>query len=292
MAPAKIFTLIKAAVFTIFVFLPLLVINLMQAAVWIFSPLFPAFSDRATYFFADNYWSFVVWVMERVEKIRLDISYEPGPFPVGEKVLMTANHQSHVDSILLLAFAKRQGALGALKFFVKDELKYVPGPGWGMYFLGCIFLKRNWQEDGKGLDATFARYKRSIYPVWIHIFTEGTRRTPEKQAQATQYSLSKRPTPLTRVLWPRTKGFVATIQGMGEHIDAVYDLTIIYDAEIPTLWDVFKGELKGVRIIAKRTPRADLPKDPSALGEWLVDRFYEKEVALAPARPLDPALSN
>lgn len=276
------YTFVKAVAFSILIFVPLLFVNLLQAAVFVVAPLFPAFGDRASYFFADSYWSFVVWVMEKVQKIALDISYEPGPFPKGEKVVMTANHQSHVDSILLLAFAKRHGALGALKFFVKDELKYVPGPGWGMYFLGCVFLKRNWQDDAKGLLPTFERYKRSAYPVWIHIFTEGTRRTAEKQAQATQYSLEKRHRPLTRVLWPRTKGFVATLQGMEPHVDAVYDLTIIYPgSEIPTLWDVFMGELKEVKIIAKRTPAAELPRDARALSEWLVDGFYQKDLILA-----------
>lgn len=279
---------VRAVLFSIFIFLPLLVINVMQAAVWLVTPLFPAFGDRASYFFADSYWSFVVWVMERVQKIELDIRYEPGPFPPGEKVLMSANHQSHVDSILLLAFAKRQKALGALKFFVKDELKYVPGPGWGMYFLGCVFLKRNWQDDAAGLRETFARYKRSAYPVWIHIFTEGTRRTPAKQALATKYALEKRQKPLTRVLWPRTKGFVATLQGMGQDIDAVYDLTIIYPtAAIPTLWDVFMGELKEVKIIARRTPARELPEDPGALSEWLVDSYYQKEETMQEA--LGPA---
>lgn len=45
--------------------------------------------------------------------------------------------------------------LGDMKWMVKDIIKYVPGVGWGMLFLDCIFVKRDWTTDKESIRKTF-----------------------------------------------------------------------------------------------------------------------------------------
>ena len=75
-----------------------------------------------------------------------------------------------------------------MKWFVKDILKWIPGPGWGMVMIDCIFLKRNWARDKQDVLDLFSKFKRDDIPVFLVSFLEGTRATPEKLAQSQQYA--------------------------------------------------------------------------------------------------------
>ena len=271
----------KAIVLALVAFIPLFLINLPQGILWLTRPFVPAIADWSGRFFADRYWSYVVWLLQKVYKLRFDIECHPEHIPEGETVVLIANHQSYVDPLVLLTIARRFKAIGDLRFFVKDELKYVPGPGWGMYFIDCIFLKRNWQQDAGNMQKFFDRYKAKKYPTWIHIFPEGTRRTPKKQEATAAYAKEKGREPLEHVLWPRTKGFTATLEGMGSHIKAVYDLTIIYpENKAPGLWGVFLGNFRHIKVKMTRYPIEALPATAEARSRWMVDLFYRKDALL------------
>ena len=82
-------------------------------------------------------------------------------------------------------------------------------------------------------------------------------------------------------LVPRTKGFVASIHGLHEHVDAVYDITIGYTGEKPSLVDCFAVNVPKVNIHVRRFPIADLPVgDDEALNQWVFDRYREKDELL------------
>lgn len=277
----KIWVWFKAIVLAVVVFVPLFLINIPQAILWMMRPISPAIADWSGRFFADTYWSYIVWMLEKVPKLKVDIHYHPRQFPIGENVVIIANHQSYVDPLVMLVIASRQKAVGDLRFFAKEQLKFVPGPGWGMLFIDCIFLKRNWQQDASNMQKYFDRYKKKKYPTWIHIFAEGTRRTPAKQDATIAYAREKGREPMHKVLWPRTKGLIATLEGMGSHLDAIYDVTIVYPGnKIPTLWDIFLGKCKAIDVHMHRYQLKDLPKTSEQRTQWVVDRFYEKDKML------------
>lgn len=281
----KIWVWTKAIVLAVVVFVPLFMINLPQALFWLVSPLVPGLRDWSARFFAGTYWSYIVWMLEKVPQLRVEIRSRPEKFPLGENAVMIANHQSYVDPLVLLVIAYRLKAVGDLRFFVKEQLKYVPGPGWGMFFLDCIFLKRNWQQDASNMQKYFDRYKKKKYPTLIHIFAEGTRRTPAKQEATIAYAREKGRDAMTEVLWPRTKGLIATLDGMGSHLDALYDVTIIYPGhKIPTLWDVFLGEFRHIEVQMERYSLKELPVEAEDRTRWVVDRFYEKDRLLRQRR--------
>ena len=72
-----------------------------------------------------------------------------------ENALVIVNHQTMTDVQVLFLLARKAGRLGDLKWFVKDSLKYAPGFGWGMTFLDCLFVKRDWTADRAHIDQVF-----------------------------------------------------------------------------------------------------------------------------------------
>jgi 1-acyl-sn-glycerol-3-phosphate acyltransferase len=200
--------------------------------------------------------------------------------PPRESAVVVANHQQMPDITFLMFLARAKGRLGDMKWLVKDPIKYVPGVGWGMWFIDCVFLKRNWAEDKESIDATFARIMRDRVPLWLMSFPEGTRFTPAKAEKSRAHALKTGLTPLRHLLLPRTKGFAASVQGLLGHIDAVYDITIGYEDGVPTLSQYVRGFARKAHLHVRRYPAAELPTGSEELSRWLHERYREKDELL------------
>ncbi|MCA9548494.1 MAG: acyltransferase [Myxococcales bacterium] len=251
------------------------VLNPIQMASLLVYPISPALARRANRWCARSIWG--MWVLMAEVWLGIDVTLRGDPLPRRENALVLPNHQTMADVLLLICLAWRCGRLGDLKWFVKDIVKYVPGPGWGMWLLDCIFLKRDWMRDKQGILRLFAKYKEHQIPIFLVSFLEGTRRTPEKLADSQAYAKERGIEVPTHTLVPRTKGFVATMLGLRSHLDAVYDVTLGYPDYTPSLANCFAGEVKRVEIHVRRYPVAELPTDDEALSEWVFARFREKD---------------
>jgi 1-acyl-sn-glycerol-3-phosphate acyltransferase len=212
---------------------------------------------------------------------KIDVQITGDTLPHGENVLVVANHQSMTDITTLFRLARQKGRLGDLKWLVKDLLKYVPGVGWGLFFLDSIFLKRDWKTDRAYLEKTLAKYSREKIPIWTISFVEGTRVRPHKIEAGQAYARENNLPVLDHLLLPRTKGFTAIVHGLRAHLDAVYDTTIGYESGIPSLWQWAKGYVHRVHVHVVRHPMDSLPEDETALVEWLRARYVEKDQRLA-----------
>jgi 1-acyl-sn-glycerol-3-phosphate acyltransferase len=227
---------------------------------------------------AGRFWGWCVEVSERLHGI--GVVYSGDDIPPGEKAIVVANHQQMPDITFLMFLARDKGRLADMKWMLKDVIKYVPGIGWGMLFFENLFVKRNWTADQAAIDRTFAGIKRNDVPLWLMMFVEGTRATPEKLEQSRRYAESKGLPPTEHVLLPRTKGFVASVQALREHLDAVYDVTIGYPEGVPDLWQYARGLARRAHLHLRRWPIATLPADDAALADWLQARFSEKDELL------------
>ena len=107
--------------------------------------------------------------------------------PAGENALVIVNHQTMTDVQVLFLLARKAGRLGDLKWFVKDSLKYAPGFGWGMTFLDCLFVKRDWTADAP-TSTGVRRVVSARVPLWLISFSEGTRLSADKLARARRYA--------------------------------------------------------------------------------------------------------
>ena len=200
-----------------------------------------------------------------------------GDAPLAENAIVMANHQTMVDINMLWIFAGLSGTIGWMKWFLKDQLKYLPGIGWGVVFLNGLFVKRDWAKDKDSIKATFQKYIYGRVPVWIMIFPEGTRLKPEKIEQSKRAARKRGLPEMNRVMLPRPKGIHATLVGLDGYLSAFYDITIDYHGPAPKIVSFFTRGGYHVTLHSKRYPLSDVPQEESKLSMWLVQRFVEKE---------------
>ncbi len=257
----------------------LVVINLFQTStllVWLFSRKLFWFLNRCC---AAFWWGLVVFWFEKLYGMK--VVFTGDNVPSGENVVLIANHQGITDVPAIMSFGLRKRRLGDLKWFVKDIIKYVPGPGWGMLFLGCIYVKRNWFADKGRIYKIFDRFRRSKIPFWIISFVEGTRITSEKLKRSQKFARAKGLSIPRHVMIPKAKGFAASVTALREEIDAVYDVTIGYPQGIPLAWQIVQGEVKEIHVHVDRVDITELPTEESELTHWLQKRFEMKDRLLA-----------
>eukprot|EP00729_Bicosta_minor_P010509 gene10509-14490_t len=229
-----------------------------------------------------------------------------------ENALCIMNHQCTTDWFLMDLLGDFVGAVGRVRFVLKSGLRMLPWYGWYFEQHGGIFVSKKWAKDKEHIVKTLRSASAKEIPTWLVIFPEGTRFTPgdpEKNLRRRESaradnsrrsaSLSTtegggtavvpRDSPdLTEVLCPRVKGFAACVEGLEGHADAVYDMTVAYSvdgsflrpANNPCMEAMMDGEYTQVHIHLKRHDAAVLPNDPVAVGNWLVDRFVEKDKLL------------
>ncbi|MBI5544560.1 MAG: acyltransferase [Deltaproteobacteria bacterium] len=280
--PAKRSTRVAALARTVpatgFLFGSLLAFNAAQTASLVMRPLSRRTFRRFNRWAADTWWGWSVEATKILYGTRLEASGDV--IPERENAIVLVNHQQMADIPFLLAFARSKGRLGDVKWFAKKSIMYVPGVGWGMWFLDCPFLDRDWTRDQASIGRTFGHLLRDDVPLWLVSFPEGTRLTPQKLEAGRDYAARQGIAPLRHLLLPRTKGFVASVHGLRSHITAVYDLTLGYERGVPTLWQYMKGYSRRAHLHARRYPIETLPVDDAGLAEWLLARFREKDELL------------
>lgn len=256
----------------------LLIANFLQILSLIFWPFSKTLFRKINLLIAGHWWSSFVEFGLRWGQIRVTITGDSVPFK--ENAIVIANHQCMADILLILVLAKDKKRIQDLKFFAKKVIKYVPGVGWGMQFLDCVFLDRDWSKDHKHIQKTFQKFNQWPIDFWLTSFPEGTRLTPQK-LQKSQTLQKKRKQPITHhVLAPRIKGFTSTIHGIRNKTAAVYDLTLIYKKGPPPLSQLLSLKGTEARIHVKRYPIHELPHSEHELAQWLSQRFFDKEALL------------
>jgi 1-acyl-sn-glycerol-3-phosphate acyltransferase len=179
--------------------------------------------------------------MNLVRDTRWDVEGVQG-MDMRHSYLVTSNHQSWVDILVLQYLLNRRMPL--LKFFLKQELIWVPVIGLCWWALEFPFMKRYSKEylakypEKRGQDLATtrkacARYKSN--PVSVFNFLEGTRLTPQKHAQ--------QQSPFQYLLKPKAGGIAFVLDAMGEQLDAIVNVTIHYPGGNPGFWDLLCGRV-------------------------------------------------
>ncbi len=263
---------------SIVLFPSVIVCNALQMTSLLVKPFSPRLFRRINRNIADTWWR---WCDLWAEKINgTEIIFSGDELPLEENAIVILNHQALVDIPVAFRLARMKGRLGDMKWFVKDVLKYVPGIGWGMLFLDCLFLKRNWLKDQGSITRVFSNLTKFEVPCWIMSFVEGTRFSPKKIKASQEYAAKNGYQVMNHVQMPRTKGFVATATSLGNLVPAVYDFTIGYFGKVPTMIEWIRGDVQKAALHMRRFELKDLPKTEKELSDWLRQIFVEKDQLL------------
>ncbi len=203
--------------------------------------------------------------------------------------LIACNHQAWADiPILQEVFLRR---IPFIKFFLKQELIWVPVLGLAWWALDFPFMKRYSRKfleahpelRGKDLETTRKACERFRYnPVTVLNFLEGTRFTPHKH--------SRQNSPYQHLLKPKAGGIAFTIGAMGEKFTSMLDVTIFYPGGAPNFWRYMCGDLDRVVVVVREKPiperflKGDYMGDDAFRREfqqWIDSLWREKDLLLA-----------
>jgi len=85
--------------------------------------------------------------------------------PHDESAIVVSNHVEWCDFYMIQALAQRSGMLGRCRWFAKQQLKWVPFLGWGLWAMGMPLVSRNWTEDKREMDRVFHGVTVQKWPV-------------------------------------------------------------------------------------------------------------------------------
>ena len=162
--------------------------------------------------------------------------------PYAGWYLVNCNHQSWADIFVLQHLL--HGRVPMLKFFLKQELIYVPVIGLAWWALDFPFMRRASRKElaknpelaASDMLATRRACERFRgIPVSIMNFVEGTRFTPAKHARQNA--------PYRHLLRPKAGGVAFVLEAMGDALHAVVDVTIAYPAGTPTMAELLSGRI-------------------------------------------------
>lgn len=194
----------------------------------------------------------------------------PDDIHTNGKYLLVSNHQSWVDTSIVQYIGEKR--LPLTRFFTKFELIYIPIVGQAFYFLDFPMMRRHSKEAVaknpalKGKDIEEAKRACALLkdkPFTLLNYLEGTRFTKAKQAQ--------QKSPYTHLLKPRAGGLSLAISALGEDIDGILDMTIVYPDGVPSYGDLWKGNIKRLGVDLRYI---DIP---DALFESIKQGGYEDD---------------
>jgi 1-acyl-sn-glycerol-3-phosphate acyltransferase len=215
-----------------------------------------------------------VWDVTGVE----DLQYE-------DWYLVNCNHRSWVDIFVLQHVLNRRIPL--LKFFLKQQLIYVPVIGLAWWALDFPFMRRHSKAALRAhpelrlqdRDTTRrACEKFALVPTSVMNFAEGTRFSPQKhRAQGSPYR---------HLLKPKAGALALAMNAMGAKFHSLLDVTIVYPDGTPTFWQFLCGRTRRVIVHVQRLPippefcTGDYGEDSafrSSLHQWLARQWEEKD---------------
>lgn len=219
----------------------------------------------------------IEWDVEGLEGLRQDDWY-----------VVSANHQSWVDIVVLQRVFNRR--IPFLKFFIKQQLIWVPVLGGAWWALDFPFMKRHSaaylarhpearDEDWETTRRRCARFRNT--PTTILNFLEGTRFRPEKHA--------RQRSPYRNLLRPKSGGLAAVLEVLAGRLRTLVDVTIVYPDGRSTFLDLFLGRIRRVivRVRQLRIPAellgGDYRHDPvfrAATKAWVNQIWTDKDAQI------------
>ena len=186
--------------------------------------------------------------------------------------LLIANHRNAIDIPGLQRIFNHR--IPPLKFFIKQELLWIPFLGQAFWALDFPvmkrytpeFLKRHPERRGKDLETTRkACQKLKNAPFSVINFLEGTRFNADKHQQ--------QKSPYRYLLNPRFGTSAIVLSTLEEFLTSILDVTIVYPGhQSVSLWDLVCGRVSNVVIHVR-----EIPVPQGKLKPWVRELWEEKD---------------
>ena len=242
-------SLLLIALSTLFWFIPLILLAFIKLLVPIHGVR--ALCTRLLIEIATLWIGFNNRLLDAMNRIEWDVSGLDQLRP-DDWYLVTCNHQSWADILVVQKVLHRRTPM--LKFFLKQQLIWVPVIGVAWWALDFPFMKRYSKAElektpslkGKDLETTRkACEKFAYFPTSVMNFFEGTRFDAQKHA--------KQGSPYKHLLKPKAGGAAFTLNAMSGHLRNLLDVTIIYPPGTPrSLMAFLGGAMDEVEIVVQQ----------------------------------------
>jgi 1-acyl-sn-glycerol-3-phosphate acyltransferase len=208
------------------------------------------------------------WLIDHVlPNTQWDISIDPElELNMQGRYLMTCNHQSWVDTTVNQYFGLTRMPL--TRFFTKWELIFIPFVGQAFKILGFPMMKRHTKAEiaknpelkTRDMDEARKACEQLLsQPFTLLNYLEGTRYTQEKHDQ--QKSAYQ------NLLNPKAGGLALALNILGDQIDALVDMTIVYPDGVPGYGEFWLGEVPRIAVNLRKI----------SIPEWVLGGNYEDD---------------
>ncbi len=219
------------------------------------------------------------------QKIRIEAMPE---LSKDQWYLVVANHQSTADIPIIQAVFNKK--IPFLKFFLKQQLIWVPFLGLAWWALDFPFMKRysrsflekNPHLRGKDMEQTQRSCdKFKHFPTSVINFIEGTRFTQEKH--------QRQQSPYKHLLKPKAGGIGYVMGSMGQQMQQLLLVTVAYKNKVPTVWGYLSGDFQEAVVTCEKIviPYTLLNKNyqtddkfKTELFKWSETLWYKQDLKL------------
>ena len=224
--------------------------------------------DEANIQITNSWLSVNNWLIDHVlPNTQWDISIDENlQLSMQGRYLMTCNHQSWVDTTVNQYFGLTRMPL--TRFFTKWELIFIPFVGQAFKILGFPMMKRHSKaqiakkpelKDRDMEEARKACQQLLTQPFTLLNYLEGTRFTQEKHDQ--------QQSPYQHLLKPKAGGLALALNILGDQIDALVDMTIVYPDGVPGYSEFWLGEVPRIAVNLRKIH----------IPDWVLGGNYEDD---------------
>ena len=204
----------------------------------------------------------------------------PADLDKNKQYLLICNHQSWIDTSIVQYIS--EGRLPLTRFFTKHNLIYLPFVGQAFYFLDFPMMKRHSKEAIaknpalKGQDIAEAERACRLLkdkPFALLNYLEGSRFTPAKRDALGS--------PYQHLLKPKAGGLTLAISALGQQIDGILDMTIVYPDyanQPPEYGDLWKGKITRLGVHMQRLDIPETLFDAISMGTHHSDEAVKQAI--------------
>lgn len=192
------------------------------------------------------------------------------------------NHPSEIDFMLsTVLFTKRFSRASSFRFFIKDDIKYVPGFGWMLWLNEQIFLKRSYEKDEEKIRKSLGKLSKLPKGFVLTLFPEGRIFSQKRLDECIKSAKEENREFFKNLLIPKWRGFATCINHLkslpGRSEILVQKMTIAYENNLqPTYGGILNGESTVAHVLINLVELNQV----EASKESLYELYREKDAAL------------